>query len=99
MIQLEELEGRFAEFDEFVVQLTDKREEVYNAFETRKVGLVEERNKRASALMNAADRILKGVKSRVDSLESVNEINAYFASDLMIEKIRDLVDQLKQLLF
>ena len=97
MIQLEELEGRFAEFDEFVVQLTDKREEVYNAFETRKVSLVEERNKRASSLMNAADRILKGVKSRVDSLESVNEINAYFASDLMIEKIRDLVDQLKHL--
>ena len=97
MIQLEELEGRFAEFDEFVVQLTDKREEIYNAFETRKVGLVEERNKRANALMNAADRILKGVKSRVDSLESVNEINAYFASDLMIEKIRDLVDQLKEL--
>ncbi|MBA63177.1 MAG: AAA family ATPase [Planctomycetaceae bacterium] len=97
MIQLEELEGRFAEFDEFVVQLTDKREEIYNAFETRKVSLVEERNRRATALMNAADRILKGVKSRVDSLESVNEINAYFASDLMIEKIRDLVDQLKQL--
>ena len=97
MIQLEGLEGRFAEFDEFVVQLTDKREEIYNAFETRKVGLIEERNRRASALMNAADRILKGVKSRVESLESVNEINAYFASDLMIDKIRDLVDQLKQL--
>ena len=32
MVQIEELEGRFAEFDEFVLQLTEKREEVYNAF-------------------------------------------------------------------
>ena len=33
MVQIEELEGRFAEFDEFVVQLAEKREEIYNAFE------------------------------------------------------------------
>jgi hypothetical protein len=97
MIQLEELEGRFAEFDEFVVQLTEKREEVYNAFETRKLQLVEARNRRAAALMNAADRILKGIKARVDAMESINDIHGYFASDLMIEKIRDLVDQLQQL--
>ncbi len=97
MIQIEELEGRFAEFDEFVVQLSEKREEIYNAFETRKLSLVEARNKRASALANAADRILKGIKTRVDSLESINDINGYFASDLMIEKVRDIVEQLKEL--
>ena len=97
MIQLEELEGRFAEFDEFVVQLTDKREEIYNAFETRKLSLVEARNKRATALMNAAERILKGIQARVDSLETINDINGYFASDLMIDKVRDLVSQLEEL--
>lgn len=97
MVQIEELEGRFAEFDEFVVQLTDKREEIYNAFETRKVQLVEARNKRANSLMSAADRILKGIKSRVDSMESVTDINGYFASDLMIEKVRDIVAQLGEL--
>jgi MoxR-like ATPase len=97
MIQLEELEGRFAEFDEFVVQLTDKREEIYNAFETRKLSLVEARNKRATALMNAAERILKGIQARIDSLETINDINGYFASDLMIDKVRDIVSQLEEL--
>ena len=97
MIQIEELEGRFAEFDEFVVQLSEKRDEVYNAFESRKLQLVEARNKRANALMNAADRILKGIQSRVESLESVNDINGYFAADLMIDKVRDIVDQLSEL--
>jgi hypothetical protein len=97
MVQIEELEGRFAEFDEFVLQLTEKREEVYNAFESRKVQLVEARNQRAAALQSAAERILKGIKSRVETLTSINDIHGYFASDLMIEKVRGLVAQLKEL--
>lgn len=97
MIQLEELEGRFAEFDEFILQLTEKREEVYNAFESRKLALVEARNKRANALANAADRVLKGIQTRVQSFEEINEINGYFASDLMIEKVRDIIEQLGEL--
>jgi len=97
MVQIEELEGRFAEFDEFVVQLAEKREEIYNAFEGRKLRLVEARNKRAGALMTAAERILGGVKVRVDALETVSEINGYFAADLMIEKIREIVGELEEL--
>ncbi|MCA9090677.1 MAG: DNA repair ATPase, partial [Planctomycetaceae bacterium] len=94
MVQIEELEGRFAELDEFVIQLAEKREEVSGAFESRRAQLVEQRNKRASALGQAADRILKGIKARVSSLTTINEIHGYFASDLMIDKIRNLVGQL-----
>ncbi|MEA1950257.1 MAG: DNA repair ATPase, partial [Planctomycetota bacterium] len=97
MIQLEELEGRFAEFDEFVEKLAETREEIYNAFETRKLQLIEARNRRATALMNAAERILKGIKGRVDKFGTVNEINGYFASDLMIDKVREIVDDLGEL--
>ncbi len=97
MVQLEELEGRFAEFDEFIEQITQLREEVYNAFESRKVQLVEARNKRASGLVQSADRILKAVQSRVGSIQSVTELNGYFASDLMIEKTRRIIEELQQL--
>ncbi len=97
MIQVEELEGRFSEFDEFVVQLAEKRDEVYNAFESRKLQLVEARNRRAGALMKSADRILAGIKARVEAMESVPDINAYFASDLMIEKVRGIVEELGEL--
>lgn len=94
MVQMEELEGTFAEFDEFVADLAVKRDEVYAAFEQRKLDLVEKRNKRAGGLMAAAERILKGVKSRLGGLTSINDINGYFASDLMIEKVRDIIAQL-----
>lgn len=97
MVQLEELEGRFAEFDEFVGQLTEKREELYNAFESRKIQLVEARNRRAEALGSAADRILKGIASRVKSMDAVDAIHAYFAADLMVDKVRGIVTQLTDL--
>ncbi len=97
MVQLEELEGRFAEFDEFVIELAQRREDVYAAFESRKVQLVERRNRRAESLSSAASRILKGIDSRVRKMESTDQIAAYFAGDLMVEKIRDIIDQLDDL--
>ncbi len=97
MVQVEELEGRFAEFDEFIVQLADKRDEIYSAFDAKKLQLVEERNRRATSLAGAADRILKGIARRLGNLESVEEIHSYFASDMMVEKVRDIVRQLEEL--
>ena len=97
MVQVEEIEGRFAEFDEYVVQLAEKREEIYAAFDNKKLQLIEARNRRSTALMSAADRILKGIRSRVSKFDSIDEINSYFASDLMIEKVRDIVEQLVDL--
>ncbi|MHC4369337.1 MAG: DNA repair ATPase, partial [Planctomycetota bacterium] len=93
-VQLETLESKFADFEEFIVQLAEKREEVYNAFESRKVQLVAERSQRTSALMTSADRILKGIRNRIQNLTGIDEINGYFASDLMIDRIRETVQQL-----
>jgi len=97
MVQLEELEGRFAEFDEFVIQLASRREDVYAAFESRKVQLIEKRSRRAESLAAAADRILKGIQTRAGTIESADQIAAYFAGDLMVEKVRDIIAQLQQL--
>src|SRR5690606_25497573 len=48
-------------------------------------------------LMKSAERILKGCKTRVENLKTVAEINGYFATDLMIDKVRDIVQQLREL--
>ncbi|SOC79614.1 ATPase family associated with various cellular activities (AAA) [Salinimicrobium sediminis] len=96
-IQLEELEGKFTEFEEFISLIIEKREEVHGAFEARKNALVEKRNKKAMALQNAAERILKGANSKAERLGSASEIHGYFASDLMINKVRDIIKQLVEL--
>jgi hypothetical protein len=97
MIVIEELEGRFADFAEFIDQLTEKREEAYNAFNNRKQVLEEEIQRRINALLSSAKRILKGVGNRAASFKSIDEINAYYASDLMVVKLRETIDQLVDL--
>jgi len=97
MVQIEELEGRFAGIDECIVQLGDKRSEVHGAFEAKKIALNEARGKRASALLAVAERMLRGIQHRAEALPGVNEINAFFASDLMVAKLRDTVTQLLEL--
>ncbi|WP_041379433.1 DNA repair ATPase, partial [Phycisphaera mikurensis] len=94
MVQVEELEASFGGFDDFVGVLIEKREEVLAAFEQRRLALVEQKNQRADTLARAAERILGTVRSRVESMDAVEEINAYFAGDLMVEKLRDLADEL-----
>lgn len=96
-VQLETLESKFADFEDFVVQLAEKREEIYNAFESRKVQLTAELNRRTSGLMAAAERILKGIVNRTKTFTEIDEINGYFASDLMIERVRGTIDQLIEL--
>ncbi|MEO7299830.1 MAG: DNA repair ATPase, partial [Verrucomicrobiota bacterium] len=93
-VQLEELEGAFADFEEYTVQLAERRTELYEAFEQRKVALVEQRNRKASASLTAAERILKVIQNRLAGFKSIADINTYMASDVMVAKVREIIDQL-----
>jgi hypothetical protein len=97
MLQLEELEGRFSEFDEFLAQLATKREEVYEAASSKKQLLLDQRQRRADTLMEAAERILANVGRRSSSFADEDELNAYFAGDPMVAKLRDLGERLREL--
>ncbi len=97
VLQLEELDGKFADFDDFLPLLAQKRTEIQQAFESRKILLQEQRARTCTALMSAADRILKGIETKARSFTTQNEINAYFASDLMVGKLRELQEKLELL--
>jgi hypothetical protein len=97
IVQLEELESKFAEVEDFTSRLGDKREEIYNALERRKSSLVEARNNRTATLLRAGDRILEGIRRKAGTFKEEKDINSFFASDLMVQKVRDLSRQLLQL--
>jgi hypothetical protein len=97
MLQLEDLETRFSEFDEFTAELTTKREEIYEAFSSKKQLLVDQRQRRAQTLMQAAERILGSVTRRAETFESADDLNAYFASDAMVAKLRSTSANLREL--
>ncbi len=94
MVQIESLEGKFSDFEDYIEKLTEKRNEVYSAFDNRKVQLQESLNRKTISLWNSADRILKGISNRTKTLKSIDELNGYFASDMMIAKVKDIVKQL-----
>lgn len=97
MIQLEELESKFSEYDQFLSDIVDKREELHSVFESRKQSLLEDQQRRSQNLFGAAERILKGVSRRAQSFKDAEQLNTYFASDPMVMKIADLVAQLREL--
>jgi hypothetical protein len=97
LIQLEELESKFSEYDQFLGDIMTKREELHTAFESHKQSLIEQRQRRTQNLFSAATRIIQGVNRRSTSFKDSDQLNTYFASDPMVQKIAELVAQLRAL--
>ncbi len=97
MVQLEELEGRFGEFEEYLLDITVKRDEISQAFESKRQQLMEARQRRIGALFASGERILTAVHRRSASFKEPDQLNSYFASDSMVLKLRKLAEQLAEL--
>ncbi|WP_284618243.1 DNA repair ATPase [Aquabacterium humicola] len=97
LAQLEELEGRFADHEEFIADIAEQRESVYEALAARRQDLVEGRQRRAQAMGDAARRILDGIPRRVATLREPAQVHSYFAADPMLGKLRQLIDELRDL--
>lgn len=97
MVQIQELEGKFADFPPYVLELAEKRDELYNAFESKRQLLINSRNKKLLSLFQAAERIIKGIESRIKNFGTVEELNGYYASDIMVEKVRSIEEELNTL--
>ncbi|MFD6971565.1 DNA repair ATPase [Streptomyces sp. NPDC059949] len=97
LVQLENLESRFAEHDGFLTEITKKRTEIHDAFSAREQTLRDARARRGEALADSARRVLEAVTRRAAGLQSLDEINTYFASDPMAAKVRRTADELRRL--
>jgi len=97
MLQLEELEGKFSEHETYLEALMRKREEFHATFESRKLQILEKKNRRTNHLLRSAERILQGAKNRLATFQSEEEINTYFSSDLLIDKVRQTAKELFEL--
>ena len=97
MVQLEELESQFGEHEAFLGDILSKREELLETFDSHKQALLDERQRKAQAVMDAATRILDGLGRRTARLANADELNAFFAGDPLILKLRELADRLRAL--
>lgn len=97
LAHIEELEARFAEAGNFAAVIADKRIEAAEAFAARKQALLDERQRKATGLATAAGRMLQSVLRRAAGFTGADELNAYFASDPMVRKAREQIEQLREL--
>ena len=97
LIQLEDLESQFSDYDEFYTEILAKRDEIYDNFEQHKQQLMDAQQRRCLNLMTAAERIVDGIVRRSQALNDQNKLNSYFAGDPMVVKLRQLIEQLREL--
>ncbi|MDG4820710.1 DNA repair ATPase [Asanoa sp. WMMD1127] len=97
LLQVENLESRYGEFDDFLTELSTKRTDVYEAFAARKQALVDDRSRRADRLVESAERILASVRRRASTMDTLDDVNTYFAADPMVAKLRSVADELRAL--
>ncbi|MFE9765290.1 DNA repair ATPase [Streptomyces sp. NPDC005808] len=97
LVQLESLESRFAESDDLLSALADKRDEVHEAFSARKQTLADTRARRAERLADSASRVLQTVNRRAATLTDADAVATYFTSDPMPAKVRRIADELREL--
>ncbi|MGE8212451.1 MAG: DNA repair ATPase [Stenotrophomonas sp.] len=96
MVQLEELESQFGEHEQFLGDILSKREELLDTFESHKQTLLDARQRKAQSVLDAANRILDGLAKRTERFTTVDELNAFFAGDPLILKLRELAERLRE---
>lgn len=97
LVQIEEMETKFSDFDDYATELIKKREEVQTAFESRRQSLTDALNRRCGSLGQSAERILTSIRNRLANFAKPEEVHAWLAADAMVAKLRDLIEELRKL--
>ncbi|WP_371350938.1 hypothetical protein, partial [Salmonella sp. M265] len=92
-----ELESQFGDHEQFLGDILAKREELLETFEAHKQTLLDERQRKAQGLLDAARRILDSLQRRTARFTQAEELNAFFAADPLILKLRELAERLREL--
>ncbi|WP_326600696.1 DNA repair ATPase [Streptomyces sp. NBC_01803] len=95
LLQAENLTARFGMFDDYLEQLTRQRDEIYETFAARKQAQLDERARHAQRLADSADRVLTTVVRRATALDTLDEVNAYFAADPLVARVRTTAGELR----
>lgn len=95
--QLDKLESRFADFDQFLAEIYAKRDEIQSTLDNHKQQLIAAQQRRVQNLLQAATVTMNSIDKRVAKFEDVAGLNSYFATDAMVLKLHQLSESIRQL--
>lgn len=97
LVTVERLEGRYGDDPERGARLAELRAAIHEAVEARRSALVDERTRRADRIVEAGQRLQITIARRAGEQKSDHEIEAFFATDQMCGRVRELADELERL--
>ncbi|MFI1097419.1 DNA repair ATPase [Streptomyces sp. NPDC020917] len=95
LVRVENLTTRFTADPARLTALDERREEIQQAFSTRRQTLADERALHVRRLTASAARVLDGVRRRAAALDSLDEVNTCFAADPMAAEHRRIAAELR----
>ncbi len=95
--QLNELDGKFGQQAQFADALSQRREAVLEALGSRREQLRAERDVRVQTLKTGILRTFESLPKRLLKLTDMGALQAFFASDPLIDRARAQIEQLRQL--
>ncbi|HDM8238632.1 DNA repair ATPase [Vibrio campbellii] len=95
--QLDKLESRFADFDQFLSEIYSKRDEIQSTLDNHKQQLIAGQQRRVQNLLQAANVTMSSIEKRVERFDDVAGLNSYFATDAMVLKLQQLSQTIREL--
>ncbi|NAW55920.1 MULTISPECIES: DNA repair ATPase [unclassified Vibrio] len=95
--QLDKLESRFADFDQFLAEIYAKRDEIQSTLDNHKQQLIAAQQRRVQNLLQAANVTMSSIEKRVSRFDEVSSLNSYFATDAMVLKLHQLSQSIRDL--
>lgn len=97
LAELETTELSFGDVHTFAAAVATKRDELVTAFTQRRDQLAGERTRHIDRLVASAQRVLDTVVTRASAQSDKAAVEAFFAADPLVGKVRSLMDDLRKL--
>ena len=97
LVTIERLESRYGDDPEASASIAEVRSTAHEVVGERRTALLDERNRRATRIVDAASRLLDTVTRRASEFSDDKEIAAFFATDQLTSRVRELADELESL--
>lgn len=97
LAELETIELSYGDVETFAVAVATKRDELVTAFTQRRDALAGERSRHIDRLVASARRVLETVVGRASAQADKAGVEAFFAADPLVGKVRAQMDELRAL--
>ncbi|WP_051063094.1 DNA repair ATPase [Ilumatobacter nonamiensis] len=97
LVTIERLESRYGDDPDHSASIAEVRSTAHEVVGERRTALLDERNRRATRIVDAATRLLETVTRRASEFADDKEVASFFATDQLTSRVRELADELESL--